>query len=263
MPGLDVEDVEGLGREGAVDVGAAVGVLEPQPGLVQARAAGALQVHGGGEGDRVADDGLPVDAWPAPNGLDDADGDPLAGDLERQQAAASAAAASRRVASTGTGSRSAGRAAGLCRDRVRQRVADGAAVEARSTEADPALERGRSVSSSLTVPVAALPASAPARSGACPARSRSRPAGLAGAGVDRTAELGPEEATAPALELGEQAHGGLADARPQPGEPGREARPFRDAGASILRASSSRAASASSSRQPFSFGSTAAARRGA
>ena len=55
--------------------------------LVQARGPGTLEVHGSLQRLGVADDRLAVDAGKAPDRADDADGEPLAGELERQQPA--------------------------------------------------------------------------------------------------------------------------------------------------------------------------------
>ncbi len=223
VPRLDREHVERLRREGAVDVVGATSVAQPQPDLVHARATRPREIDGRGERVAVPDDGLAVDAWEAPHGRDYADRDPLACDLQREQAPV--------VCGGGEARRREHRqrlVVGLPRpdprgDRVGERVVDGRAVDLGAADADPASGRMREVRELDRD----RPSQRPAGVGAAllqPRGGLDRDAGepaAASLGRHRVAERNAQEPPGRPLDLREEANRPALDPRPQAQSPSR------------------------------------------
>ena len=205
----------------------------------------------------------PTTAWPSTPGKrrigrDDANGEPLAGDLQRQQAAF--------VRGGGETRRGEHRHRLAVRrlprpdprrDRIRERVVDRPALDPRPADADPALERARYVGSSTATDPSA-PGPRPRRVPAAACRgSITIPASLPPrAGRESASPSADTEEAAPAaLDLSEDVHVAAASAR-RTGEPCGEPRPRAAAAPRSARQLRARAVRVGS-RQPFSRASVA------
>ena len=208
QPRLDVEYVERLSGEGTLDRVPAGRLAQAQPDFARPRGAGPLEVDGRGAPLLVPDDALAVDAREAAHRVDDADGDALARDLEREQAAFVGRGGQPRRGEDGN------RIRGLARpdprrDRVRERVPDARPVDPGSADADPVGDPARHVRSSMvTAPVSPVPASAPRSirrvSGSIAIPASRPPRSLT---RQRVAERDADEPPRRRLDLGEESTG--------------------------------------------------------